>query len=246
MLAPILEKPLILWTVEAAAESKLADRVIVATDSDEISRVVLEAGFEAEMTSPKHPSGTDRVWEVASRLDSRWIINLQGDEPLMRAEVLDSLAEAALKSDTDGNPLEMATLIRDLDAHEAREPNRVKIVTDLGGNALYFSRSPLPYPRAVSQTEQSPAKFLLHVGVYLYRRDILERFVSWPRTPLEMTEGLEQLRALENGIKIKCLRTSHEFLSVDSQVDIPRVETVLRARFVDKKEDPPGTCDAPD
>jgi 3-deoxy-manno-octulosonate cytidylyltransferase (CMP-KDO synthetase) len=263
MLHPVLGKPLILWTVEAASESKLAKKVIVATDSEEILKVVTEAGFEAEMTSPDHQSGTDRAWEVASRLDSDWILNLQGDEPLMKAEVLDSLVETALESEktvygsektahgsekgsfeadnkagqTCPGSCEMATLIRDLDPSEFRDPNRVKVVTDIRGNALYFSRSPIPYPRLVPELsieDQDPARYLLHVGVYLYRRDILERIVKMPRSPLEKTEGLEQLRALENGISIRCVKTEHEFLGVDSISDVPRVEAILRARFSGK------------
>lgn len=234
MLHPLLEKPLILWTAEAATESKLADNVIVATDDNEIMRVVQEAGFKAEMTRADHPSGTDRVWEVASALDCDWIINLQGDEPLIRADTLDSLAKTAFESAKLGKPLEMATLVRDLDPVDVRDPSRVKVVADIDGNAMYFSRSPIPYPRIVIEVpedQREPPRYLLHVGVYLYRRDILGRLVSMPRSPLERVEGLEQLRALENGIRITCVRTSDECMGVDTLSDVPRVEAALRARF---------------
>jgi 3-deoxy-manno-octulosonate cytidylyltransferase (CMP-KDO synthetase) len=234
ILYPLLEKPLILWTAEAASESGLADNVIVATDDNEIMRVVQEAGFKAEMTRADHASGTDRVWEVASAVDSEWIINLQGDEPLIRASTLDSLAKTAFESAGLGKSIEMATLVRDLDPADVRDPNRVKVVTDIEGNAMYFSRSPIPYPRIVADIPEDlrePARYLLHVGVYLYRRDVLAKLIALPRSPLERIEGLEQLRALENGIGIKCVKTSDECMGVDTQADVPRVEAALRARF---------------
>jgi 3-deoxy-manno-octulosonate cytidylyltransferase (CMP-KDO synthetase) len=236
MLHPVLDKPLILWTVEAASRSKKAGGVIVATDDEEILKLVTDAGFDARMTRSDHPSGTDRVWEIASGLQAKWIINLQGDEPLMTADALDSLADVAFQIEDRNQPVEMVTLIGDLDPEDARDPNRVKVVTDLEGNALYFSRSPIPYPRIVSElseTGQDPARYLLHVGVYLYRRDVLERLVSLKRSPLERVEGLEQLRALENGIRIKCVHADHEFLGVDVQTDVPRVEAILRARAME-------------
>jgi 3-deoxy-manno-octulosonate cytidylyltransferase (CMP-KDO synthetase) len=228
ILHPVLGKPLVLWVVEGATRSKRAERVIVATDDNEILETVKEAGFEARMTRIDHPSGTDRVWEVASGLSSEWIMNLQGDEPLMTGDVLDSLYDAALKADG----VEMATLVRSLNPKEADDPNRVKVVTGLNGDALYFSRSRVPYPRnpRIEAGRQKEPEYLLHVGIYLYRRDTLERFVSLPQAPLERVEGLEQLRALENGIRIKCVRTDHEFMSVDTIDDVKRVEAELRAR----------------
>lgn len=228
-LHPILGKPLVLWVVEGASCSKRAERVIVATDDERILSTVRDAGFEAELTRKDHPSGTDRVWEVAERLDAGWIINLQGDEPLITGDVLDSLAEVAFGE----GEVEMATLVRVITAKEAEDPNRVKAVVGANGNALCFSRSLVPYPRNVRRPPDEAGvtpEYLLHVGVYLYRRDVLERIINLPRSPLEEVEGLEQLRALENGIRIRCVRTEHEFLGVDTQEDVQRVEEALKAR----------------
>jgi 3-deoxy-manno-octulosonate cytidylyltransferase (CMP-KDO synthetase) len=246
MLYPLLDKPMILWTVEAAAKSTLADQVIVATDDDRILKTVTDAGFDARMTSVSHKCGSDRIWEIAKTLDSNWIINLQGDEPTMWPEALDSLASVALSS--EGPPIEMGTLVRDLDPEEARDPNRVKVVLDLNDNAMYFSRSPIPYPRMLAEEipgGQAPARYILHVGVYIYRRDILEKFIHTKPTPLERVEGLEQLRALENGIKIRCIRTAREFLGVDTMADVPRVEAALRLRYIDRPPERISTCDVP-
>jgi len=222
---------MIVWVAEGASRCRHADRVIVATDDEDVARTVRDAGFEAEMTRPDHPSGTDRVWEVAEKLDADWILNVQGDEPLITGEVLDFLAEVVMGE--GGDEHEIVTLVRRLEPEEAIDPNRVKVVTDRHGDALYFSRSPIPYVkrRPIEERERCPAPtFLLHIGLYLYRRDIIERFVRLERTSLEMAEGLEQLRALENGIRIHCVETEHEFLGVDTRSDIPRVEAALRAR----------------
>ncbi len=234
VLHPVLGKPLVLWVVEGAMQSKHADRVIVATDDAEILQIVQDAGFDAELTSENHPSGTDRIWEVASSLQSDWIINVQGDEPLITGDILDSLYEQSVDGGGGGGSggVEMATMVRTLDPDEADDPNRVKVVMGLDGNALYFSRSKIPYPRnpKVPFGERGAPEYLLHVGIYLYRRDVLKRFVELDQTPLERTEGLEQLRALENGIKIRCVRTDREFLGVDTPEDVARVEMELRSR----------------
>jgi len=230
VLHPILGKPLVVWVAEGASMCSHASDVVVATDDEEVFDAVKAAGFEARMTRSDHPSGTDRVWEVAKDLDAGWILNLQGDEPLITGQVLDSLAGIVAEEGGDSN--EIVTMVRRLPASEARDPNRVKVVLDRSGNALYFSRSPIPYvkERPIEQRSKYPApEYRLHVGLYLYRRDILERFVGLERTPLEMSEGLEQLRALENGIHIRCVETEHEFLGVDSLADVPRVEAALRA-----------------
>ena len=231
VLYPILGRPLVLWVVEGAKQSRHAQRVIVATDDREILETVREAGFEAELTRHDHPSGTDRVWEVAGRLEADWIINLQGDEPLITGDVLDQLAEEAVRGGAD---LEMATLVRVMSRKDAEDPNRVKVVVGGNGDALYFSRSLVPYPRNVRRLPDEDGltpEYLLHVGVYLYRRDILKRFVELSPSALERIEGLEQLRALENGIRVRCVRTEHEFLGVDAPEDVGRVEEALRARM---------------
>jgi 3-deoxy-manno-octulosonate cytidylyltransferase (CMP-KDO synthetase) len=231
VLHPILGKPLVVQVAKGASECAHADRVIVATDDERVLKAVEEAGYEARMTSPDHPSGTDRVWEVAKSLDAEWIINLQGDEPLITGEVLDSIAEVVTRDESAGH--EIVTMVRPLEPREAIDPNRVKVVTDRDMNALYFSRSPIPYVKdrpIIMKSGGIEYQYLLHVGLYLYRRNILEKFVSLEQTPLEISEGLEQLRALENGIRIHCVLTDHEFLGVDTKSDVPRVEAALRAR----------------
>lgn len=222
---PILGKPLILWVVEGACNSKIADAVIVATDDIEVADIVRNAGYHAELTREDHPSGTDRVWEVAEKIDADWIINLQGDEPMATGGLVDSLA--GIIHDENPGKIEMATLVRTLDPREADNPNRVKVVLDKSGNALYFSRHPIPFIR--DPDSGVDVEYLLHIGVYLYRRDILETIVNLEQSYLEKTERLEQLRALENGIKIRCVRTGHEFLGVDTMSDLAAVEQALRA-----------------
>jgi len=228
---PILGKPLVLWAVEGAMQCSWADDVIVATDDVEVKSAVESAGFKAVMTRADHPSGTDRVWEVAREIDCDWVLNLQGDEPLITGDVLDSLAVEVMND--RGSEIEIVSLVRPLPPSEVRDPNRVKVVIDKTMNALYFSRAPIPHVKARPSdklNEMQAPEYLLHVGLYLYRRDILEKFVSLPQSHLEKCEGLEQLRALENGIRIRCVKTDREFLGVDTPADVIRVETALRAR----------------
>jgi len=234
---PILGTPLVIRVAEAARECSHADRVIIATDNEKIMETAKLAGFEARMTSPDHPSGTDRVWEVAQSLDEDWILNLQGDEPLITGEDLDSLAEVVMSDDGADN--EIVTLVSPLEPREANDPNRVKVVTDRDMNALYFSRSPIPYlkERPIEQEHDGVTfEYLLHVGLYLYRRDILEKFIGMKQTPLETAEGLEQLRALENGMRIRCVITDNEFMGVDKKTDVPKVEAMLRARAAESQQ----------
>ena len=232
LLHPILGKPLILWVAEGASESKLAEQVIIATDDERIFDIVKRNGHEARMTRPDHPSGTDRVREVAEKLDCDLIVNVQGDEPLITGEVIDNLISESI-SGKNGGICEMATIVRPLDPGDAENPNRVKVVLDSQMNALYFSRSKIPFirfPLEIEKGNTGKSVFYLHIGVYLYRYDILSRIVSLPRGFLESIEGLEQLRALENGIRIRCVETGTEFLSVDSIGDVPVVEATLRSR----------------
>ncbi|MCX6645300.1 MAG: 3-deoxy-manno-octulosonate cytidylyltransferase [bacterium] len=220
----ILGKPLILWVAEGASKSKLADIVIVATDDREVMDIVRKAGFNAELTRDDHPSGTDRIWEVAQKIDADWIINLQGDEPMVTGELVDSLAGIAIGP--EGRKIEMATMVRTLNPEDAKDPNRVKVVLDKFGNALYFSRSSIPYARDPGTVPE----YFLHVGIYLYRKDILERVVGLEPSYLEKMERLEQLRAIEDGIKIRCVKTTNEFFGVDAPSDINVVEKALKAR----------------
>ncbi|MEM7249030.1 MAG: 3-deoxy-manno-octulosonate cytidylyltransferase [Acidobacteriota bacterium] len=218
-------KPMIAWVVERAREARLLDAVVVATDDDDIAACAREAGAEAVMTSPDHPSGTDRVWEVASARDEAIVVNVQGDEPLLEPAALDALVER-LREQPD---LALATLARPLrSAEEHADPSVVKVVVDDGGRALYFSRSPIPRDR--NRPEQPPEGARVHVGVYAFRRDALERFCSRPPSRLEGIEGLEQLRALEAGEPIAVLDWEGTWQAVDTEADLARVESLLTSR----------------
>ena len=219
-LAPIKGKPMIQWVYEAALESKLAGEVVVATDSPYIKAAVQVFNANCELTRADHRSGTDRIWEVAERHDYDIIVNLQGDEPLMKGYVIDSIIQAAI----DNPSIEMATLCKPFDSDaDPLNPSRVKVVRDECGCALYFSRMPIPY----MMTEGLPAKPLLHIGVYLFRRAFLKRFVDHPQTPLELCERLEQLRALEMGAKIWVGEVADTLISVDEPADVRLVEKYL-------------------
>lgn len=215
-LAPLRGKPLIQHVHERSLGSRLASEVLVATDSDEILRAVESFGGKAVMTSPEHTSGTDRVAEAAARLDYDIIVNVQGDEPLIRADMIDAVIE--LLGDERAS---LGTLARPAEnPPEIDNPNVVKVVFDRDGFAMYFSRSPIPYRRHMGPVFQ-------HVGIYGYRKEALMRLTSLEPTVLERTEGLEQLRALENGMRIKVGLTEFETIGVDTPEDLERVEKWL-------------------
>jgi 3-deoxy-manno-octulosonate cytidylyltransferase (CMP-KDO synthetase) len=223
-LALIAGKPLIQHVVERCKAARLLQEVIVATDDPRIREVA--AGFcRVEMTSPDHPSGTDRIAEVVQGSTAEAAINIQGDEPLIDPSVIDAVAKAL------GNA-EMSTAAAPLrDASEYDNPNVVKVVVNAVDRALYFSRRTIPYVRDAagrSVTEQVAAfPFLKHLGIYGYRRDTLLRLVKFPVSPLERAEKLEQLRALEQGIDIAVVRVNYEAVGVDSPGDVARVEQLL-------------------
>lgn len=225
ILHPIAGKPLVRHVWERCLRARGISRVIVATDNARIMTAVRSFGAEAVMTSPDHPSGTDRIAEVVSRLRGiSHVINVQGDEPLIDPGLIEHLAAALLKDSS----LAMITAATPFtDPGETADPNCVKVVTDMKGNALYFSRSPLPYHRD-HEDAKSAVNPLLHLGIYGYRRDILRRLVRLAPTPLERCEKLEQLRALEHGIQIRVVLTQHRGIGVDSPADVPRVEKLLR------------------
>lgn len=219
-LADIAGKPMIQRVYERAALAKRPERVVVATDHSLIYETVESFGGHAIMTSPDHSTGTDRLAEVAERNpDVDLIINVQGDEPMIRPEVIDLLAEAF-----DNNPdLHMATLMTEMDKSEYYSPSVVKVITDLQGYALYFSRSLIPFPRAELGL---PAH--KHIGIYAYRRDFLLTYAKLVPTPLERTESLEQLRALEHGYHIKVLKTNFQSVGVDTMEDLEKVNLLLK------------------
>ncbi len=217
-LALLSGKPLVQWVFEAASRARGVGEVIVATDSEEVAAAVRAFGGRAAMTGD-HPSGTDRVAEVArSRPDADVIVNVQGDEPLLPPEYLD----AGIAPFREPNPPRIATLIaRSTDAAAFADPGVAKVVADRAGNALYFSRAAIPH---------GAASWLRHVGVYFFARAALFEFVALPPSSLERAERLEQLRALENGIPIRLVEVAEPTLHVDTPEDLATVESFLRGR----------------
>ena len=216
-LADIGGKPMIRHVYERARQAKKLAAVLVATPDAAILAAVESFGGSAVLTSPDHRTGTDRVAEAARGLppDVRVIVNVQGDEPLLAPDTVDAVATVLL----DDPGLVMASLMCPLPAGRESDPNVVKVVTDLSGFALYFSRSPLPYRRS----PDAPYAPRQHVGLYAYRRDFLDRLTTLPPTPLEQAESLEQLRVLEHGYRIKMVPTDRAPESVDTPEDLERV-----------------------
>ena len=221
----IAGKPLVLHVVDRCRKARSLAEVIVATDDERIASVV-EPHCRVEMTSPDHPSGSDRIAEVAARVPCDGVVNIQGDEPLIDPEVIDQVSRAlqAAEMSTAATPLRSA--------EEYDNPNIVKVVVNRVGNALYFSRRTIPYLREAasrSVSEQLAAfPFLKHLGIYGYRREALLRLVQWPVSPLEQAEKLEQLRALENGMGIAVVQVNYDSVGVDVPADAARVERLLK------------------
>jgi 3-deoxy-manno-octulosonate cytidylyltransferase (CMP-KDO synthetase) len=218
---PLIEingKPIIQWVYEKASGSRLKDRIIIATDDERILKVALAFGAEAVMTSPACKSGTDRVYEAMEGQEGDIVINLQGDEPFIRADMVDTLFSAIERDN-----LNMATLCSPLkDDNELADPNTVKVVIDKDSFALYFSRSPIPFVRG-----QRRAPLYKHIGIYGFERSFLEQFVFLEKSRLEDTESLEQLRVLENGYKIKVLTTQYNGFGIDTEADLERARIAL-------------------
>jgi len=224
-LAEIAGRPMIEHVYRRAAAASSIARVIVATDDRRIADAVERFGGEARMTSASHQSGTDRLAEVAATLDCGLVVNVQGDEPLLAPETIDAAVSAFADPGADNAPaLEMSTLRRQItDAAELQNPNVTKVVVDADGFAMYFSRAPIPFTRP----GQPAATAWAHVGLYVYRRETLLRLAAWPPTTLERAEALEQLRALEHGIRIKAVTTAYHTIGVDTQEDLERVRALL-------------------
>ena len=222
VLALLGGKPIVQWVWERTKASK-ADEVIVASDSEEVIRTVEAFGGKAQMTSPDHPSGSDRIWEVASKLECDIIINVQGDEPFMEPSVIDRLIDVMQE-----NPApDMATVVVPSTREQiADNPNSPKVVVAADDTALYFSRSPIPFLRE-GGTDMPLYK---HWGIYAYSRAALSRFVSLPESPLEKCEKLEQLRALENGMKIKVIKTDFQSIGIDTPEDLVQAEKHLQSQ----------------
>jgi 3-deoxy-manno-octulosonate cytidylyltransferase (CMP-KDO synthetase) len=222
-LADIGGRPMIEHVYRRAADARSIQSVIVVTDDERIYRAVTAFGGDARMTSPSHQSGTDRIAEIAPALRCEVIVNVQGDEPLIEPRMIDE-AVAPFAGDS---ALMMSTLRRRIaDEAERRNPNVTKVVVDRDDFALYFSRAPIPFVRAGSPA--APA--WRHVGIYAYRREALMRLAALPPTPMERSEALEQLRALEHGIRIKTLETEFDAIGVDTPEDLERVRTLFAGR----------------
>jgi 3-deoxy-manno-octulosonate cytidylyltransferase (CMP-KDO synthetase) len=216
----IAGKPLLYRVWEQSMRAGNLDSVIIATDDMRIAETAFEWGAEVALTSPKHCSGTDRVAEVARRAKNiAYIVNIQGDEPLVDPHLIDKLVEK-LRSDRKVGIVTAAHRFESVT--EAPSPHQVKVVVDRKGRALYFSRAAIPFPRSLSRI-----KYLRHQGIYGFRRDVLLQLVKWKPTPLERAESLEQLRALENGVKIHVLVTAKGTPGVDTLQDATALEQKL-------------------
>ncbi|HEX4485180.1 MAG TPA: 3-deoxy-manno-octulosonate cytidylyltransferase [Terriglobales bacterium] len=217
MLREIAGKPLLALVYEAVRSSPLLSDVIIATDSDEIMDVCVHRGWKAQMTSSSHRSGTERVHEVANQVSADVYLNIQGDEPLTRAEHIASLL-AVMESES----VQVGTLKTPAAATDIHNPNAVKVVTDATGQALYFSRATIPFDRDKTQ----PAYFK-HLGYYGYRKPALDLFVRLGESSLEKSERLEQLRFLESGVPIHVAETPFDTVGVDTEEDLRRVEQII-------------------
>jgi 3-deoxy-manno-octulosonate cytidylyltransferase (CMP-KDO synthetase) len=222
-LTQIAGRPMLHHVIEGARRAKRLREVWVATDDERIAEAAAALGAPVAMTSPEHPTGTDRLAEAAASLSDAIVVNIQGDEPLIEGFVIDAAIEA-LEADAGAA---MATVVHRLELSALDDPNRVKVVLDRAGRALYFSRAAIPYRRA-----DAPApRYFQHVGLYAYRRDALLRFVTLAQGEAERAEGLEQLRALEHGFEIRCVVIEGwQSVPVDVPADVARVEALLARR----------------
>ena len=206
---------------ERASQARYLSKLIIATDDDRIAKAARSFGAPVQMTRSDHLSGTDRVAEVASSDHAEAIVNIQGDEPLIDPGAIDAAALSLL----DDPELPMATLKKRIDiASEVNNPNVVKVVSDFAGNAIYFSRCAIPYLRDGSHAGIDHFK---HIGLYVYRREFLLAYSALPVGPLERAERLEQLRAIENGYRIRVVETEYESLGVDTPEDLERIAALF-------------------
>jgi 3-deoxy-manno-octulosonate cytidylyltransferase (CMP-KDO synthetase) len=220
MLREISGKPLIGVVYEAVRSSPLLADVMIATDSDEIMSACRKHGWRAQMTASSHRSGTERVHEISGHEVADVYINVQGDEPMVRAEQIASLLRVM-----ENPAAQVGTLMTPAAAVDIPNPNAVKVVTDLVGRALYFSRATIPFDR-----DQTNPRYFKHLGLYAYRKAALDRFVTLPESSLEKSERLEQLRFLENGMSIFCGETPYDCVGVDTEEDLQRAINILMKR----------------
>lgn len=219
VLADLGGKPVIQHVWENAKKSRMLDDLVIAADDERIIKEAESFNAKAIYTSPDQPSGTDRLVEVVNPIDVEVVINIQGDEPMVRPEMIDELAMTILEK----RDVKMATLAKRIDDQdEIKNPNVVKVIIDRDGFALYFSRSVIPYPR-----HRTKPVYYKHLGIYAYTKDFLFEFANLPKSHLEMTEGLEQLRVLENGHRIKVVETKFDTIGIDTPEDLKKAKQAL-------------------
>src|ERR1017187_2362424 len=219
VLRTIAGRPMVEWVWRAAVSSGMMDPVVVATDSEEVATVCRERKIPVVMTSPECPSGSDRVREVARRIDADVYVNIQGDEPTLTADFFPPLLGLFERPE-----VEVSTLAVHCPPEEFLNPNAVKVVTALDGRALYFSRATIPFDR----DKTGFIGYRKHLGIYAYRKAALERFAALPPSPLERLERLEQLRLLENGMALYVADARRDTIGVDTEEDLVRAEAVLK------------------
>ena len=222
LLAPLKGKSVISRTYESAVNTGLFDEVIVVTDSDEILNEIVKHGGKAVKSKGVYESGTDRIAEVAANMNADVFVNIQGDEPFVQKEPLAQLMN--LFKGADGDKVHVASLVQRLtDQGLIKDPNYVKVALDLNNNALFFSRSVVPYPR----NAELDIPYYEHIGVYAFRKDALMNFTNWPMTPLEAAEKVECLRFLEHGVPIRMAITKYMGVEIDTPEDITRAEQLM-------------------
>jgi 3-deoxy-manno-octulosonate cytidylyltransferase (CMP-KDO synthetase) len=223
-IAPLAGKPLVAHTYARTCQAKLVSEAIVATEDERVLTALAPLNIPAVMTRADHPSGTDRIAEVAANTDADIIVNVQGDEPLIDPDTID----AAIAPLLDDPALPMATVKHLLtDRRDIEDLNIVKVVCGANGRALYFSRCPIPFIRDEKDRAQATECYWQHVGLYVYRRDFLLDYANWAQTPLEQLECLEQLRVLENGHAIAVVETKSKSIGVDTPEDLERVREII-------------------
>ncbi|MBM3404611.1 MAG: 3-deoxy-manno-octulosonate cytidylyltransferase [Bacteroidetes bacterium] len=225
-------KTILQHVYEQVSKARTVEKVIIATDSDEVFNACRKFTPHVEMTSPAHTCGTERIAEAASRLDARLVLNVQGDEPLIRPEVIDQIGQTMLQTDD----LMYSLMVRLHDTIELANPNVPKVIVDKQGYAIYFSRLPIPYCRDQhhiirgSELLHEEVVYYRHIGIYGFKREFLLKYASLEPSPLEKMEKLEQLRAIENGYRIRMTETDYNSFSIDTAEDFIRLKEFLKEK----------------
>lgn len=223
-LADLLGKPMIQWTIEGALKSKLLSEVVVATDHDGIRKAAEAVGVRVVMTDSHLPSGSDRIFAAIKDIDCDVIVNIQGDEPMVNAELIDGLAQVF----SGGSGYEMATLAHPINAQEFQSQNAVKVILNEKDEAIYFSRFAIPYSRETAPTKDGYVQDVYrHIGMYAYTKPFLEKFCQSPVATIEAGESLEQLRALYLGAKIKVVKVKEANIGVDTPEDLQKLKLMI-------------------